>query len=95
MTWRNTGDLQQSRTPGSSRLAGPRASFSAGSNGRPQDRRRDHAEWKALLSDAGGARLLRGAGHTAATLLIAEGVHVGVIMELLGSFADEDDRRHL
>ncbi|GAA2968681.1 tyrosine-type recombinase/integrase [Actinokineospora diospyrosa] len=54
-------------------------------NGKPIDPRRDHDEWKALLKDAGvrDARLhdLR---HTAATILMALGVHPRVIMEIMG-----------
>jgi integrase len=54
-------------------------------NGRPVDPRNDWAEWKALLRAAGvrDARVHDGR-HTAATLLIEQGVHVRVVQEILG-----------
>lgn len=54
-------------------------------NGRPIDARRDWADWKALLKAAGvrDARL-HDARHTAATLLLQQGVPARVAMEILG-----------
>jgi integrase len=54
-------------------------------NGRPIDPRRDWADWKALLRRAGvrDARL-HDARHTAATLLLTQGVDVRVAMAILG-----------
>ena len=54
-------------------------------NGRPIDLRRDHADWKRLLGDAGvrDARL-HDARHTAATLLLTQGVPARVAMAILG-----------
>src|SRR3954454_23733528 len=54
-------------------------------NGRPIDARRDWLEWKALLKAAGvrDARL-HDARHTAATLLLQQGVPARVVMEILG-----------
>lgn len=53
--------------------------------GRPIDPRRDWANWKQLLRDAGlrDARL-HDARHTAATLLLQQGVLPRVVMEILG-----------
>jgi integrase len=53
--------------------------------GRPIDPRADWGEWKTLLA-AGGVRdaRLHDARHTAATLLLVEGVPARVVMELLG-----------
>jgi integrase len=54
-------------------------------NGRPIDRHSDYMLWRRLLDAAGvGARRLHDARHTAATLLLAEGVHPRVVMDLLG-----------
>lgn len=55
------------------------------SNGRPIDPRRDWQEWKALLSAAGvrNARL-HDARHTAATMLLQQGVPARVAMQILG-----------
>src|SRR4051794_4847452 len=54
-------------------------------NGRPIDARRDWLNWKALLKAAGvrDARL-HDARHTAATLLLQQGVPARVVMEVLG-----------
>jgi integrase len=54
-------------------------------NGTPIDSRRDWAEWKALLQTARvrDARVHDGR-HTAGTLLIEQGVHARVVMEILG-----------
>jgi integrase len=54
-------------------------------NGRPIDARRDWQDWKELLQAAGvrDARL-HDARHTAATLLLAQGVPARVVMEILG-----------
>src|SRR3712207_1703442 len=54
-------------------------------NGRPIDARRDWLDWKALLKAAGArdARL-HDARHTAATLLLQQGVPARVAMQVLG-----------
>jgi len=54
-------------------------------NGRPIGAHADWDEWKALLKDAGirDARV-HDARHTAATLLLAQGVDQRVVMEILG-----------
>jgi integrase len=54
-------------------------------NGRPIGNHADWAEWKALLKAAGirDARV-HDARHTAATLLLAQGVDQRVVMEILG-----------
>ena len=54
-------------------------------NGRPIDARRDWLDWKALLKAAGvrDARL-HDARHTAATLLLQQGVPARVAMQILG-----------
>jgi integrase len=53
--------------------------------GRPIDRRVDWTAWKALLREAGVRDVrLHDGRHTAATLLLSEGVHPRVVMELLG-----------
>jgi integrase len=54
-------------------------------NGRPIDARRDWLDWKAVLKAAGirDARL-HDARHTAATLLLQQGVPARVVMEILG-----------
>ena len=53
--------------------------------GRPIDRRRDWQDWKTLLKAAGvrDARL-HDARHTAATLLLQQGVPARVVMDILG-----------
>jgi integrase len=55
------------------------------STGRPIDAHADWDEWKALLREAGirDARV-HDARHTAATLLLAQGVDQRVVMEILG-----------
>lgn len=54
-------------------------------NGRPLDKRSDWEAWKALLMRAGVREVrLHDGRHTAATLLLSEGVHPRVVMELLG-----------
>jgi len=54
-------------------------------NGRPIGNHADWAEWKALLKAAGirDARV-HDARHTAATLLLAQGIDQRVVMEILG-----------
>jgi site-specific recombinase XerD len=54
-------------------------------NGRPIGNHADWDEWKALLKAAGirDARV-HDARHTAATLLLAQGVDQRVVMEILG-----------
>lgn len=54
-------------------------------DGRPVDPRADWADWKDLLVAAGIPHVrLHDARHTAATLLRAQGVDLGVIQEILG-----------
>lgn len=54
-------------------------------DGRPMDPSRDWKAWKALLEDAGVPhRRLHDARHTAATMLLAQGVPTRVVMEILG-----------
>jgi len=54
-------------------------------NGRPIDKKSDYDEWSALLKRAGVRHVrLHDGRHTAATLLLSEGVHPRVVMELLG-----------
>jgi integrase len=56
-----------------------------GPTGKPVDPRADHREWQRLLLKAGvPAARLHDARHTAATLLLAQGVPARVVMELLG-----------
>jgi hypothetical protein len=57
----------------------------AQANGRPIERKSDWQAWKALLheADVRDVRLHDGR-HTAATLLLSEGVHPRVVMEVLG-----------
>ncbi|MGY1633061.1 tyrosine-type recombinase/integrase [Geodermatophilus sp. SYSU D01186] len=54
-------------------------------NGRPLEPRGDHRAWRALLADAGvrSARL-HDARHTAASMLLQQGVPARVAMEILG-----------
>lgn len=57
----------------------------AQSNGRAQDPRGDHRAWRALLESAGVRQArLHDARHTAATLLLTQGVPARVVMEILG-----------
>ena len=53
--------------------------------GRPIDPRADWASWKALLAEAGvrDARL-HDARHTAATLLLVQGVNARTVMDIMG-----------
>jgi integrase len=54
-------------------------------NGKPIDPRGDWGRWSKLLDDAGVRRArLHDARHTAATLLLAQGVPARVVMEILG-----------
>ena len=54
-------------------------------NGRPIERKSDWRAWKALLQEAGVREVrLHDGRHTAATLLLSEGVHPRVVMEVLG-----------
>jgi len=54
-------------------------------NGRPIERKSDWRSWKVLLREA-DVRVVRlhDGRHTAATLLLSEGVHPRVVMEVLG-----------
>jgi integrase len=54
-------------------------------NGKPIDARRDHDDWKELLSEAGvrDARL-HDARHTAATVLLILGVPDRTVMDVMG-----------
>lgn len=57
----------------------------AQANGRPIDKQSDYDDWRALLRRAGVRHVRRHDGrHTAGTLLLSEGVHPRVVMELLG-----------
>jgi integrase len=57
----------------------------AQANGRPIDRHRDYVTWKSLLKTAGVPRArLHDARHTAATLLLSQGVAARVVMDILG-----------
>jgi len=57
-------------------------------NGRPVDPRGDYKAWLALLSKAGVRRArLHDARHTAATLLLSQGVPARVAMDILGHSA--------
>ncbi len=57
----------------------------AQANGRPIDKKADYDDWCALLQRAGVRHVpLHDGRHTAATLLLSEGVHPRVVMELLG-----------
>ncbi|NES28959.1 tyrosine-type recombinase/integrase [Micromonospora terminaliae] len=54
-------------------------------NGKPIEPRRDWAQWKQLCRDAGVREArLHDARHTAASILLAQGVPARVVMELLG-----------
>lgn len=56
-----------------------------GPTGKPLDPRRDLDEWKALLRAAGVRESrLHDARHTAATLMLVQGVHDRVVMDLMG-----------
>ena len=57
----------------------------ARANGRPIERKSDWQAWKVLLHEAGVRNVrLHDGRHTAATLLLSEGVHPRVVMEVLG-----------
>ncbi|MFG3300989.1 tyrosine-type recombinase/integrase [Micromonospora chersina] len=57
----------------------------AQANGKPIEPRRDWAQWKELCRDAGVREArLHDARHTAASILLAQGVPARVVMELLG-----------
>ena len=57
----------------------------AQANGRPIDKKSDYDDWCRLLERAGVRHVrLHDGRHTAATLLLSEGVHPRVVMELLG-----------
>ena len=54
-------------------------------NGRPIERKSDWRSWKARLREADVREIrLHDGRHTAATLLLLEGVHPRVVMEVLG-----------
>ncbi len=54
-------------------------------NGKPIERKADWQAWKRLLTEAGVRDVrLHDGRHTAATLLLSEGVHPRVVMEVLG-----------
>jgi integrase len=54
-------------------------------NGKPLDPRSDHRAWRAVLTAAGVRQArLHDARHTAATLLLTQGVPARVVMEILG-----------
>lgn len=54
-------------------------------NGRPVDPRRDWGEWKALLASAGVDPVrVHDMRHTAATMLLIQGVDSRVVMEIMG-----------
>jgi integrase len=54
-------------------------------NGKPIDPRRDYAEWQAILAAAGlPERRLHSLRHSAATVLIGEGVTLPVVQKILG-----------
>lgn len=57
----------------------------AQTDGRPLDPRQDHRDWVDLLASAGVPRVrLHDARHTAATLMVAQGVDLHVVKEVLG-----------
>jgi integrase len=57
----------------------------AQANGRAIERKSDWRAWKSLLQEAGVRDIrLHDGRHTAATLLLSEGVHPRVVMEVLG-----------
>lgn len=57
----------------------------AQASGRPIDKKSDYDDWCRLLERAGVRHVrLHDGRHTAATLLLSEGVHPRVVMELLG-----------
>lgn len=53
--------------------------------GRPVDPRRDWEEWKTILREAGVREVrVHDMRHTAGTLLVAQGVHIRAVQEILG-----------
>jgi hypothetical protein len=66
----------------------------AQANGHPLDKKRDYDDWCRLLERAGVRHVrLHNGRHTAATLLLSEGVHPRVVMELLGHSEDSGGAR--
>ena len=66
-------------------LGGAAGPVAAQPNGKPIERKSDWQAWKRLLRDAGVRDVrLHDGRHTAATLLLSEGVHPRVVMEVLG-----------
>jgi len=64
-------------------------------NGRPVDPRADLREWKAILDDPGVREVrLHDARHTAATMLLVQGVDKRVVMDLMGWSSDAMLRRY-
>ena len=56
-----------------------------GGRGQPVDRSEDWRQWKSLLRTAGVREgRLHDARHTAATLLVEQGVHTRTVQEVLG-----------
>jgi site-specific recombinase XerD len=54
-------------------------------DGRPIDPRRDWEEWKTILREAGVREVrVHDMRHTAGTLLVAQGVHIRAVQEILG-----------
>jgi len=65
-------------------------------NGRPIERKSDWRAWKALLREASVREVrLHDGRHTAATLLLSEGVHPRVVMEVLGHAQMRTNHGHL
>jgi site-specific recombinase XerD len=64
-------------------------------SGRPICRTEDWREWKAILKKTGVRDgCLHDARHTAATLLIEQGVHIRVVQEILGHARATTTERH-
>ena len=64
--------------------------------GTPIDPSNDHRNWQLLLDAAGVRRArLHDARHTAATLLLIQGVPARVVMQILGHSSDLIDPRHV
>jgi len=54
-------------------------------DGSPIDQKADWKEWDALLTDAGVRQIrIHDMRHTAGTLLVAQGVHIRAVQEILG-----------
>jgi integrase len=65
-------------------------------NGRPIDPRRDLAEWKSILEEAGVRETrLHDARHTAATVLLLLGVDPRVVMAIMGWSTEAQRRRYM